>query len=334
MGFARSDGRVPSWLSRPGQVCLLELLRELGAVPEPVPTPLSPGEALMDSFENYLLSERGLTARTVAQYAGYASRFIAGLDSGGLEHVSAADVTSAVLALSETVSVNTTKCFVAGLRAFLRFCFVEGLIEVDLSEAALPATGRRRSPLPLGITTDDAAALLASCDRRTGIGRRDYALIMIMLRLGLRRSEVSGIRLDDIDWRSGVLVVMGKGARVDRLPIPADVGEAIASYLTRGRPATVHREVFIRTRAPFEAITDDTVTTAVRRACRRAGLPEMGSHRLRHTMACDMVAASVPLGEIAQVLRHDSLASTAIYARVDVETLRSLAQRWPEGGTR
>jgi integrase len=212
------------------------------------------------------------------------------------------------------VSVSATQNFVAGLRAFLRFCFIEGVVGMDLSQAALPATGRRRSSLPLGITKDQAAALLGSCDRRTAIGRRDHALILTLLRLGLRRSEVASIRLEDIDWRAGELVVRGKGARRDRLPLPADVGQAIASYLRRGRPDSDRREVFLQARAPFEPIAAGTVASTVRRACRRAGVAEVGSHRLRHTVACEMVAAQVPLVQIGQVLRHRSLQSTAIYA--------------------
>lgn len=135
-------------------------------------------------------------------------------------------------------------------------------------------------------------------------------------------------------WRAGELVVVGKGARRDRLPLPADVGEAIAGYLTRGRPASDRREVFLRARAPFEPVAAGTIASTVRRACRRVGLPEVGSHRLRHTMACEMVAAQVPLVQIAQVLRHRSLQSTAIYARVDLDRLRLLAKPWPEGETR
>jgi integrase/recombinase XerD len=248
--------------------------------------------------------------------------------------VTPAEVTTAVLAQSATVSVSATQNFVAGLRAFLRFCFIEGITEVDLSQAALPVTGRRRSSLPRGIASDEAAALLASCDRRTAIGRRDYAMLITLLRLGLRRGEVAGIRLEDIGWRAGELVVVGKGARSDRLPLPAEVGEAIAGYLTRGRPATERREVFLRARAPFEPIAAGTVASTVRRACRRAGLPEVGSHALRHTVACEMVAAQVPLPQIAQVLRHRSLQSTAIYARVDLDRLRLLAQPWPGGESR
>jgi integrase len=232
------------------------------------------------------------------------------------------------------VSVSAVQFFVAGLRSLLRFCFVEGLVEVDLSQAALPVTGRRRSSLPRGISKADAGALLGCCDRRTALGRRDYAVIITILRLGLRASEVAGLRLDDIDWRAGELTVRGKGAREDRLPLPADVGEAIASYLRRGRPTGDRREVFLRARAPFGPIAARTVSSTVRRACRRAGIAEVGSHRLRHTVACEMVSAGVPLVQIAQVLRHHSLQTTAVYARVDLDQLRLLAAPWPAGAQR
>jgi integrase/recombinase XerD len=333
VGFQRASGRERS-SSRPGLVCLFELLRELGVVSAAVEPAPSPTEVLMGSFRRYLLSERGLSVCTVRGYVDRATRFVAGLAPGGLGQVTSADVTAAVLRESAAVSVSTTQNFVASLRAFLRFCFIEGLLEVDLSEAALPVTGRRRSSLPRGIAKAEAAALLGSCDRRTAIGRRDYALIITLLRLGLRRGEVAGIRLEDVDWRAGELVVVGKGARRDRLPLPADVGEAIVAYLTRGRPASDRREVFLTARAPFEPMAAGTVASTVRRACRRAGVAEVGSHRLRHTMACEMVAAQVPLTQIAQVLRHRSLQSTAIYARVDLDQLRLLAQPWPGGGPR
>jgi len=341
-----SEGRVDSFLaaqrvsgrgrsvSRPGLLCLLELLRELGVVAAPVRPALSPTEALMGSFAGYLLSERGLSAGTARGYVDRAARFMAGIGPGGLAQVTAAEVSAAVLRGSAAVSVSTTQNFVAGLRAFLRFCFVEGLIGIDLSQAALAVTGRRRSSLPRGIARGDADALLASCDRRSSIGRRDFAVITILLRLGLRRGEVAGLRLEDIDWRAGEVVVVGKGARADRLPLPADVGAAVAAYLSRGRPASDRRQVFLRARAPFEPIAPGTVASTVRRACRRAGVAEVGSHRLRHTAACEMLAAQVPLAEIAQVLRHRSLQSTAIYARVDLDRLRLLAQPWPEGGSR
>jgi site-specific recombinase XerD len=333
LSVQRARGLKPSSLSRPGLLCLLELLRELGVV-QTAELPLSPAGALMGLFERYLLSERGLSAGTVRGYVDHATRFVTGLVPSGLAHVSSADVTASVLEQSAAVSVSTAQNFVAALRAFLRFCFIEGVIGVDLSQAALPVTGRRRSSLPRGIAKDEAAALLGSCDRRTAIGRRDYAVIITLLRLGLRRGEVAGLTLGDIDWRAGELVVVGKGARSDRLPLPADVGDAIAAYLTRGRPASDRREVFLCARAPFEPIAAGTVASTVRRACRRAGVAEVGSHRLRHTVACEMVAAHVPLPQIAQVLRHKSLQSTAIYARVDLDRLRLLAQPWPGGESR
>ena len=334
LALQRASGRERSSLSRPGLLYLLELLRELGVVPAPVRPAPSPMEALMGSFRRYLLSERGLSAGTVRGYVDRATRFVAGMTPGGLAHVTPAEVTAAVLRESTVVSVSATQNYVASLRALLRFCFLEGLVEVDLSEAALPITGRRRSSLPRGIAKHEADALLASCDRRTAIGLRDYALIITLLRLGLRRGEVAGLKLDDIDWRAGELVVVGKGGRRDRLPLPIDVGAAIAAYLRRGRPASDRREVFLRARAPFEPMAAGTVASTVRRACRRAGVAEVGSHRLRHTAACEMVAAQVPLPQIAQVLRHRSLQSTATYARVDLDRLRELAQPWPGDGSR
>jgi integrase len=158
--------------------------------------------------------------------------------------------------------------------------------------------------------------------------------LAVLLRLGLRASEVARLALDDINWRAGEIVVHGKGGRQDSLPIPWDVGEAIAGYLQRGRPASGRREVFLRALAPAGPLGRGGVSWIVRRACQRAGVPEVGAHRLRHTAAGQMVAAGVPLPEIGQVLRHRSAASTAVYARVDLGALRVLAQPWPGGGQR
>ena len=319
--------------SRPGLLCLLEVLRQLGAVTaaEPAREVSSPTQALLCLFERYLLDERALAPGTVRNYLQHADRFLGGLSPNSLDGVGTHDVTEAVLRESATVSISATQNFVAGLRSFLRFCFVTGRVGADLSHAALPATGRRRSLLPRGISHADAAALLGSCDRRTALGRRDYAIITTLLRLGLRAGELAGLRVDDIDWRAGELVVRGKRAREDRLPLPTDVGQAIAFYLKRGRPSSERREVFLQARAPFTPIASGTVSSTVRRACRRAEIAVIGAHRLRHTAACDMVAAGVPLAQIAEVLRHGSLQSTAIYARVDIDQLRKLAPAWPGG---
>jgi site-specific recombinase XerD len=335
--WQRAGGRHRAGWSRPGLVCLLDVLRGLGVLTAEEPAPAgSPTDPLLARFERYLLTERGLATGTVGGYVRHARRFLDGLTPGrGLGGLTAAEVTGAVLdRASAGVSVSATQYFVSGLRAFLRFCFVEGLTEVDLSPAALVVTGRRRSSLPKAISRADAVALLGSCDRRRTLGRRDYALIITLLRLGLRRGEVARLTLDDIDWRAGELVVRGKGGRADRLPLPADVGEAITSYLRRGRPASDRREVFLRARAPFEPIAPGTVSSTVRRACRRAAIAEVGSHRLRHTTACEMVSAHVPLQQVGQVLRHRSLQSTAIYARVDLDQLRLLATPWPGSARR
>lgn len=333
LDFQRGTGRFRSQWSRPGLLCMLEVLRGLGVAAEEPPPPGSPKRDLLARFERFLLAERGLAAGTVRGYVAHAGRFLDGLGSVDLGDVTASEVSAPVMRESAAVSVSATQNFVAGLRSFLRFCVIEGLVSTDLSEAALPVTGRRRSSLPRGITGSDARALLASCDRRSAIGRRDYAVLVTLIRLGLRRSEVAGLELDDIDWRAGELVVRGKGPRMDRLPLPAEVGEAIAGYLRRGRPRTERREVFLRARAPLGPIDPGTVSSTVRRACRRAGIVEVGAHRLRHTVACEMVSAGVPLSQIAQVLRHHSLQSTAVYARVDIEQLRLLAAPWPTEAT-
>lgn len=334
--FQKTTGRSRSQWSRRGLLCLLVVLRAAGVSIGGEPAvPPSPTETLLGSFEHYLRAERGLAAGTVRGYVGHVRWFLVGLGSDqALGGLTTAEVTAAVRRRSAAVSVSTTQYFVSALRSFLRFCFLEGLVDRDLSQAALAVTGRRRSSLPQGIAKADADALLGSCDRRTRLGRRDYAVILTLLRLGLRAGELAALRLDDIDWRAGEVVVHGKGGRQDRLPLPADVGEAIAAYLRRGRPRSDCRELFLRGRAPLGPIASSTVRSTVRRACRRAGIVELGAHRLRHTAACQMVAAGVPLVEIAQVLRHHSLQSTAVYARVDLEQLRLLAAPWPGGAPR
>ena len=330
LAFQRAGGRHRAQWSRSGLVCLLGVLRRAGVAPAAQrPGRPSAEDLLLVSFER-LLAERGLAAGTVQGYLGHARRFLEGFaPPGGLAAVSAGDVTAAVLAESGRVSVSAVQFFISGLRSFVRFCFAEGLVAADLSPAVLSMTGRRRAMLPRGISQADAAALLGSCDRSTALGRRDYAIVITLLRLGLRAAEVAGLALDDIDWRAGQLTVAGKGGRADRLPLPADAGEAIAAYLRDGRPASGWRAVFLIARAPFSPVTARTVSSTVRRSCRRAGIAEVGSHRLRHTVACEMVFAGVPLVQAAQVLRHRSLQTTALYARADASRLRDLALPWP-----
>jgi site-specific recombinase XerD len=327
----RAEGRT-SGLSPRSLDPILGMLTDAGALtPEEPAGPVSEEERLLAAFERHLLCERALTGSTAAAYVAYARRFLAGRAGRRLDGATAADVTGAVLAEAEAVSASSAQYFVVALRAFLRFCFLDGLVEADLAGAALAVTGRRRFPLPRGISRADARALLAACDRRRRTGRRDYAVLMLLLRLGLRAGEAAALTLEDIDWRTGEITVHGKGRRDERLPLPADVGEAIAGYLTRGRPVTGRREVFLRAVAPAGPLSRGGISFIVRRACRRAGVAEVGAHRLRHTAACEMAAAGAPLTEIGQVLRHQSLDSTANYARIGVAELRKLARPWPGG---
>ena len=238
LAWQRAEGRYRSHWSRPGLRCLLDVLRGLGVLAAEGVAPGSPTDVLLARFERYLLVERGLAAGTVALYLACVRRFVEGLaPDRGIAGLVAGDVTAAVLRESESVSVSATQNFVSGVRWFLRFCFIEGLVESDLSRAALLVRGRSSSLVAEGDQPADARALLDCCDRRQALGRRDYAIIITLLRLGLRRGEVAGLRLDDIDWRAGELVVRGKGAREERLPLPADVGEAIAG-LPAARTAT------------------------------------------------------------------------------------------------
>ena len=199
-----------------------------------------PSEVLLDGFVGYLRSERGVAELTIDAYVIEVGRFLAGQGGGELRALTAADVSAAVLGEVGRRSPATVRRYGCALRSFLRYCYLTGLVDRDLSAAALPVSGRRRSLLPQGVTPQQAKALLRACDRRRAAGRRDYAVIVLMLRLGLRASEVARLRLDDLDWRAGQLTVHGKGSRVDQLPLPVDVGEAIAAYLCRGRPTRSH----------------------------------------------------------------------------------------------
>ena len=327
----RDGGRV---CSRRALAQVLEVLDEYGVgVCKAEEAPASPSEALLSSFEGFLLQERAVTPSTAAVYVARARRFLAWCaPDAELASLTASDVTGAVLQESVSESVSATKLFVTALRSFLRYSFIEGLTSSDLSAAALSVARPRLSSLPMGIDTRTAAALLRSCDRRRPKGRRDYAILVTLLRLGLRAGEVAHLRLEDVDWRAGEVVVHGKGRHEDRLPLPNDVGEAIAAYLERGRQnGALQREVFLRAVAPVGPLTTNGISGIVRFACVRAGVPVVRAHRLRHTLACQLAGAGAPLPAIAEVLRHRAISTTAEYARVDIEGLRAVAQPWPGG---
>jgi integrase/recombinase XerD len=248
------------------------------------------------------------------------------------ESLDRADVIAFVHRACRGRSRGSASLLITGLRALLEYLYVQGLIRRPLASAVPSIARSKLAGLPRALETAELERLLAACDRRTRTGRRDFAMLMLLGRLGLRSGEVRALSLDDIDWRAGELMVRGKGNRLERLPLPADVGEALAAYLQRGRPATAQgRTVFVRIHAPHRTLTASAVTNTVYMASCRAGLGRVSAHRLRHTVATQMIRAGVALPEIGQVLRHRRLITTAIYAKLDREGLRRVARTWPGG---
>jgi integrase/recombinase XerD len=316
---------------------LLGYLRRLGVIPLPdAPSPATPAEELLRRYQRYLVSERGLGTETAAGYACFVRPFVAGrLAPGGpgLEGLTAAEVTAFVVASCPGKPKGSAKLTVCALRSLLGWLHVDGVLGESLAWAVPAVASWRLARLPQPLEPGQVDALLASCDRSTANGRRDLAMLTMLARLGLRAGEVAALTLEDIDWRAGEIIVRGKGSRSERLPLPADVGEPVAVYLSGGRPAHAgaDRQVFLRVKAPHQRLTSGGVTQAVFAAGQRAGLGTVHAHRLRHTAATGMLRAGVPLPQIGQVLRHRRLASTAIYAKTDIAALRTLARPWPGG---
>lgn len=324
-GYARS--RSPRAL-----IPLLAYLRGQGVMPEPVHTvPAGPWGKLLEEFGGYLASERGLARQTIVAYRTIAASFLSTLPRDDLGRLSVAEVNAFLLAEHTRRSIGSVNNVVVALRAVLRFLYLRGHIAVPLADAvpwvAKWRDGGRSRALPAG----QVAALLASCDRRTGAGRRDFAILTVLARLGLRAAEVASLTLDGIDWRAGEVLVVGKGNRCDRLPLPNDVGQAVARYCRRGRPRSRCRVLFLHVRAPFTGLSSSAVSDVVRRASRRAGIAPVRAHRLRHSAASAMRRAGAPLFEISQVLRHRHVATTAVYAKDDLDALAGIARLWPGG---
>jgi site-specific recombinase XerD len=314
---------------------LLDYLRSLGVVAAPaVVAPATEVERLLQSYRDYLANERGLAAATVELNVRMVRPLLlqrAKTHQGqlALSVLTAEEVRAFVLAQARS-RPRSVKRIVTALRSLLGFLHVEGIIGQPLVGAVPSATGWTLTGLPKALNDEQVAALLAGCDQRTATGRRDLAILTVLLRLGLRVGEVAALRLDDIDWRRGEITVRGKGNRVDRLPLPVDVGQRIVSYLQDGRPtATLDRAVFQRAQAPYRALTSTAVSTLVEIAARRAGLGLIGAHRLRHTAATAMLRSGGSLTEIGQALRHARPLTSAIYAIVDQDALRQVARPWP-----
>jgi integrase/recombinase XerD len=306
---------------------LLNYLKEIGQSP-PAPQ-ATPVEMVVARFHRHLVEERGLSDSTVAQRVPVARQFLATrLAPLDLDSLTATEVSTFILRQSERLTTQGMKNVVTGLRAFLKFLYLAGLTDRELA-FAVPTVAPRYQQLPRALPEAHLELLLQSCDRENPVGIRDFAILTVLARLGLRAGELARLELDDIDWTVSEIRIRGKGPRLDKLPLPADVGEALVDYLQRGRPTCSGRSLFIRACAPLQALSPGAMGQVVRHACVRAGLPAHGPHRLRHTVATGLIRRGSPLAEIAQLLRHQSLRTTVIYAKVDREALSSLAQAWP-----
>lgn len=326
--FARRAEGYTLWLSEKGVAPLLTYLGDIGVVPESdVVQPVTPADHLLAEFASYLANERGLAPGTIACDLRVARLFLITRPVAlNLEAITPAEIVAFINAQCEARSAAYVT---TGLRVFLRFCYLTGYLPRPLVGAVPRVASWRLASLPKAVDSGVVSALLNSCDRRSTFGRRDFAVLMTLSRLGLRSGEVAALRLEDIDWRAGEFVISGKGQKIERLPLPHDVGEAIAAWLRRGRPRCSSREVFTRVRAPHQRLSSGGVGNIVRAASSRCGIGPVHAHQLRHTVATEMLAAGAGLGEIGQVLRHASPLTTAIYAKVDRDGLRRLASPWP-----
>lgn len=311
---------------------LVEFLGDIGmkrpAVPEP---PRSELDDLIERYRRFLLVERGLASDTVVNYVRALTPFLTEHADRPLHALNVGEVSRFMTRQCRRLSPGGLERVATSLRSFLGFALMEGLITTPLANAVPSVARWSVAGLPRGLAPAEVKALLASCDRATPTGRRDYAMLILLVRLGLRAAEVAALRLDDIDWRAGEIVVRGKGHTEERLPLPPDVGAAIAAYLQHRRPRWPEREVFLRVAAPIRRLDPQSVSDRVRVAAERAGVGSFGAHRLRHTAGTEMLRGGASLTEVAQVLRHRRVATTAIYAKVDHRALRALAMPWPGG---
>jgi integrase/recombinase XerD len=315
---------------------IIGYLHSQGVLPLPAPVALSAVEELLERYRRYLLVERVLTVESARVYITairpFVERFVVG-DRVELDAATAADVSAFVLAEAQRRQGTSICSVVTALRSLLRFVHLQGLIERSLT-GAVPGVGAwRAAGLPRPLERGELERMLAGCDRRTAVGRRDFAIVLLMGRLGLRCGEVARLTLDEIDWRAGTITIYGKGQRDDQLPLPVDIGRAVVDYLRRGRPpGALDRAVFMRTLAPHHAMGSGAVSRVVAAAAQRAGLPAVRAHRLRHTTATELLRSGASLPEVGEVLRHRRLLSTAIYAKVDEHALSELARPWPTAG--
>jgi site-specific recombinase XerD len=317
----------------------LDHLRKRDLIPAPTPTcDDSPLAAILKRYERHLRSERGLAAATVINYLPCIRKFLMERfreKPPVIREVRSSDVSDFILRHAPTMSPRRAQLVTAAFRSFFRFLFQEGELQVNLALSVPSVADRRLATIPKYLSPDQVERVLGTCNRQTATGRRDYAILLLLARLGLRAGEVVSLQLEDVDWRVGELLVRGKGLLHDRMPLPIDVGEALTSYLRMDRPPCKTRRVFVCMKAPRSGFAGpSTLTTIVRRALDRAGLyPALrGAHVLRHSLATTMLRSGASMNEIGEILRHRNPSTTEIYAKLDFDGLRTLATPWPNLG--
>ena len=298
---------------------------------------LTPAERCVQAYEQYLRKERALAEATIVNYAPFIGQFLKGRFGTGsvkLSSLRARDVVRFVQRQARHLHLKRAKLLTSALRSFLQYARYRGEIRLDLA-AVVPCVANWSMPsIPRGIAPDQVHRLLSQIDRSTVVGRRDYAVLLLLARLGLRSGEVAFLELEDIDWKAGCLSVHGKSSRRTQLPLPKDVGDAIVDYLRHGRPRCTSRRVFLRAKAPVRGfLTQCAVGSIVRHAILRAGIeaPTTGAHQFRHGLATQMLRQGASLAQIGELLGHKSPETTKIYTKVNLEALRTLALPWPGG---
>jgi site-specific recombinase XerD len=315
---------------------LLSVLRDAGMIPPAALPPVTPQDRIFEEFGDYLRTERGLAPKSIIRHRPVIRRFlyeVCPVGAGDLGKISQEDVIRYIERHARDWSAASGKGMCWSLRAFLRYLHYSGLSPLALA-GCVPSIRRwKLASLPTYLSAAQVQKVLDSCDRTTALGRRDYAILMMLARLGLRAGEVATLTLDDIDWRSGEMLVRAKGRQQARMPMPPDVGAAVAAYLRDGRPISPCRRLFLRSPAPNVGFASGCAITMVAKAALdRAGIrgyAHQGAHLFRHSLATELLRSGATLSEIGQLLRHESHDTTRIYAKVDIEALRTLSLPWP-----
>jgi site-specific recombinase XerD len=318
---------------------LLTMLRQKGVVkPHQPPVTDNAQARIVADFQRYLLQERGLSPLTLLNYVAVMEQFLSERfhnRAPNFAMLRAPDVTGFVMRHARQLSPMRARLMVTALRSFFRYRRHRGAIATDLAACVPTVPNWSLSTLPRFLPAATVERILECCDQTTSVGRRNHAILLLLARLGVRAGEVGGLSLDDIDWSTGQITLRGKGGKSAQLPLAADVGAALAAYLRHDRPRSATRRVFLRHRAPLVGFgNSSTISSLVRRALKHAGVQSAhtGAHVLRHSLATSLLRQGGSLDEIGELPRHQSPNTTAIYAKVDVTALHTLALPWPGGG--